>query len=867
MADDTTTPQFAFETKRREAVETAGARIGLAQTFLVIDGHGTYRVRQEYRVDNKTEQYLEVQLPEGAQLWTVRVAGEAVKPTTTQQSRQVLIPLLKTATGDLDYPVELKYGGRLPGLRTIRPIDFPLPRTVNINVELSQVRLYLPDTHYWFGFDGTLRRVKDEGELVAGFLSYRTKQIRALTETLSSGTNEFERMRSANNLKQLGLALQNYHHDYAGRAGGVLQEEIDSNGAAMAQAEQKLNAVITDGSASTEVGNRDRLLSRYQSQEVARSKGKVTQLGENFRTDVSSPATPTDGENRFNSGWFKGVEAGTKAPVADDKSRISEGRPMSQSQRRSSLVVGQELNGNEAEARGGLRAGDEMKRLADLQQPVDQPQPSDQAEQQQRVERYRQKLDQQSAQQSYGGYAVIPQQPASGPVDLFGEAGGFGRACRSALGWFRCYLPRLQCRWPRSPIDGRGRDCAVACHGTGEPRHRDPAARTRVPVHDTARRDRDHRARCSGRRRGEADPLAAGGGDHRRRRDLPGTSSVPEPSDSRSIQGPAAASAGRDEPDHRHLSRGRSRCPDSRRRAVAPSPPPATPRFPAGALSRTEPVGWRTRGRTPRSRQLRAFRGDLPDRHELFALVLSFKCCLAALAELVLRAADVGSGGAGLPGGLGICVATQRGQRCAAPVFGFGVLRFVGAAHAQIGGIRECRFKILQCGFVLPFLHSLFAPAQVGAMEQSPCNVLPFPVHEIGCGGQQVDRFGKLAFVEIRLRQHDDDFRAPLAIDRHLLQELNGLRAFLVGDQDLGQITVQRLVGGTRLDGTLVVLGGVRQIVVADGGQAQIAQRYAQRRVHSRSLLPVGERLHRCVRGWPTDCPGADGHSHRPDSR
>ena len=142
---------------------------------------------------------------------------------------------------------------------------------------------------------------------------------------------------------------------------------------------------------------------------------------------MSSPATPTDGENRFNSLWFKGVEAGTKAPVADDKSRISEGRPLSQSQRRSSLVVGREPARTEAETRGAMQAGDEMQKLAEGEQ-VDQPQPSDQAEQQQRVERYRQKLDQQSAQQSYGGYAVTPQKPASGPVDLFGDALGSSRA-------------------------------------------------------------------------------------------------------------------------------------------------------------------------------------------------------------------------------------------------------------------------------------------------------------------------------------------------------------------------------------------------------------------------------------------------------
>ena len=61
------------------------------------------------RVDNATEQFLEIRLPEGAALWTARVAGEPVKPTRLPDAtdlRRVRIPLLKTAPGDLYYDAD-----------------------------------------------------------------------------------------------------------------------------------------------------------------------------------------------------------------------------------------------------------------------------------------------------------------------------------------------------------------------------------------------------------------------------------------------------------------------------------------------------------------------------------------------------------------------------------------------------------------------------------------------------------------------------------------------------------------------------------------------------------------------------------------
>ena len=66
--------EFGYRTKQREIVKTAGASIGLARTELVLDASGAYRASLLLKVDNRTEPYLEIELPPDAVLWTAHVA-------------------------------------------------------------------------------------------------------------------------------------------------------------------------------------------------------------------------------------------------------------------------------------------------------------------------------------------------------------------------------------------------------------------------------------------------------------------------------------------------------------------------------------------------------------------------------------------------------------------------------------------------------------------------------------------------------------------------------------------------------------------------------------------------------------------------
>lgn len=329
---DAASPKLVFRTKQRVAVETASARIGKAETVLVVDGSGAYRAQVELRVNNDSEQFLEIRLPADAQMWTAAVAGESVKPTLVPgatDTQQVRIPLVKTAEGDPDYPVVLHYAGQMRLVGNWESADFPLIRTVNINVELSQVRLRLPRTHRWFNFDGTMTRTRDEGSYRAGDIAHLTEQMRSLTQVLSS-KNPYSRIRAKHNIKQLEEAQGQLVRSYSGRyrSSSEVQAEVQEN-LAVAQQAQQLQA-RTESESQPQDGNSAQLEGFFNQQRNDRSKNIVSNLGSNFVAPAEPAAqtgtTPTDESSSFNSKWLSANSLQTsQAPDPGSDLRFQQG--------------------------------------------------------------------------------------------------------------------------------------------------------------------------------------------------------------------------------------------------------------------------------------------------------------------------------------------------------------------------------------------------------------------------------------------------------------------------------------------------------------------------------------------------------------
>ncbi len=312
-------PRLAFSTKERETVETVEAKIGLAQTVLVFDSSGAYRAQQTYRIDNRTEQFLEIELPEGAALWTAVVAGQPVKPTLMDDARKVRIPIVKTAEGDLDYAVILKYGGSIDDLGALRvSVAFPLIRPVNINAELSQVQVYLPETHAWFWFRGTMSRVTEEGTLQAGVLAYRNKLAGRLMQTLRSD-NPFAQTRAKTNLFKIFRDIKTHKQSLGQKYYGnvTLQSELSNAAVVLKNVDKEIQAQEQARQVDADFNN-DLIRQAYEKQDNRRARNLVQDLGSNWKAPPQTGARPA-GQFDFNDAWLAETRLVNKEAEARQK--------------------------------------------------------------------------------------------------------------------------------------------------------------------------------------------------------------------------------------------------------------------------------------------------------------------------------------------------------------------------------------------------------------------------------------------------------------------------------------------------------------------------------------------------------------------
>ena len=287
-----------YRLKRRAALKTAGANIGLARTVLVADASGAYRAVMELRVDNRTESALKIELPKSASLWAVLVAGEPVRPIRIAgKPRQLGIPLVKTAEGDLDYPVEIKYAGRLPEPKAGRDIAFPFVRTVGIEVELSQVTLWLPEEWSWLYFDSTATRLQSHDELMAGFVAYRQRQLENLAQVVER-KDWFASARALYNVRSLAKELQRLQRKSTGYSSysRQLRQSQSMASQVIAQAEQQV--APRRARLAQHANNREAFEWSVESQGNVLPTNEVLRLGRNFQPAKPNRKTPKDAKGQ-----------------------------------------------------------------------------------------------------------------------------------------------------------------------------------------------------------------------------------------------------------------------------------------------------------------------------------------------------------------------------------------------------------------------------------------------------------------------------------------------------------------------------------------------------------------------------------------
>jgi len=276
--------RLEFRTAERLRVRTAGAGIGLAAVTLVMDEFGSYRAKWTGQVDNRTEQFLVMTLPAGSRLLGAAVAGRRVRPVQDPgaPSNQIRIPLVKTAAGELDVPVEVVYGGRITDMAVLRREGFPFPATVNVAVELSQAELHLPRRRHFFRFDGTMRQVEDRAEYEVSLLKYQTDVVDRLSQTLLTG-GEYERARARRNVAVLSGKVAESSQRQSGPQG---REDVARALEAVRQAESNLEGMVQQAGMGTVSLNRVTFNNDFDTQSNAWGHNQVLRNPGNFAVEV-----------------------------------------------------------------------------------------------------------------------------------------------------------------------------------------------------------------------------------------------------------------------------------------------------------------------------------------------------------------------------------------------------------------------------------------------------------------------------------------------------------------------------------------------------------------------------------------------------
>ena len=125
-------------------------------TLFTEDGKLVHRVI--YQIRNTSKQFLELELPEETQIWSVFVGGEPAKPRLNQN--RILIPLNRShqgATGLAAFDVELIYFQKANrfGAMGLRKSMFPVPDIIISEMLWS---VYLPEGYRYVYFGGTVEK-------------------------------------------------------------------------------------------------------------------------------------------------------------------------------------------------------------------------------------------------------------------------------------------------------------------------------------------------------------------------------------------------------------------------------------------------------------------------------------------------------------------------------------------------------------------------------------------------------------------------------------------------------------------------------------------------------------------------------------
>ncbi len=264
---------LAVDVKRHEQLQVLDAVADRTQITSVLTEAGEMLTQASFMVKNNAKQFQRFQLPAGSDFWSCYVNGEAVKPE--RDGNWVLVPLPREANRDQAFAVDIAYARTNAALnaRWSQQIQFAAPVT-DVPNTYAEWQLYVPASKRLSDFGGTMRvaegttygaldawqkfiafyvavlREAGPALAVGGVLAFLVVALvmsaakrggKGVVEllvvvaimailagmmlpALSKAKQKAQRINSANNLKQIGLAARIWAGDNQDRFPATLDE-------------------------------------------------------------------------------------------------------------------------------------------------------------------------------------------------------------------------------------------------------------------------------------------------------------------------------------------------------------------------------------------------------------------------------------------------------------------------------------------------------------------------------------------------------------------------------------------------------------------------------------------------------------------
>jgi prepilin-type processing-associated H-X9-DG protein len=160
--DDTTALSYHFvrpdyklvlEARRFEEAEVLQALVDSARLATVVADDGQTMTAMTLSVRNNGRQFLELELPPGATVWSAFVAGQPVRPS--QRKGKLLLPIAQSGADEGGLSVELTYVGTNLFPRARGQVAFDSPK-FDVPLKNAQWELFLPPDYDYGDFRGSM---------------------------------------------------------------------------------------------------------------------------------------------------------------------------------------------------------------------------------------------------------------------------------------------------------------------------------------------------------------------------------------------------------------------------------------------------------------------------------------------------------------------------------------------------------------------------------------------------------------------------------------------------------------------------------------------------------------------------------------